>query len=293
MSEFDITTAFVNQYTANVQLLSQQKGSVLRSCVREESQKGKNGFYDQIGATAAQKRNERHGDTPLISTPHMRRRVSLVNYDWADLIDNEDKVKMLIDPTSAYSLNAAYAMGRAIDDEIINGFTATAYTGEEGSTPVEFPTSQQIDLSGPITLDALLAAKEKLDAAEIGPEIQRYFVCSSNVLMSLLKITEITSSDYNTVKALVTGEIDTYLGFKFLHSERLPLNRTTTGGGLGDRSCFAYAQDGVLLAVGQNPIGRITERGDKNYATQVFYSDAVGATRMEEKKVVEVIAQEG
>ena len=61
---FEITTAFVQQYRANIQLLSQQKGSRLRSAVREESQVGKNGFYDQIGATTARKRTERHGDTP-------------------------------------------------------------------------------------------------------------------------------------------------------------------------------------------------------------------------------------
>jgi len=92
----EITTAFVKQYSANVALLSQQKGSRFRSAVREESQRGEHGFYDQIGSTTARKRTERHGDTPLISTPHSRRRVSLVDYDWADLIDDMDKVKMLM-----------------------------------------------------------------------------------------------------------------------------------------------------------------------------------------------------
>jgi hypothetical protein len=290
---FEITTAFVQQYRANIQLLSQQKGSRLRSAVREESQVGKNGFYDQIGATTARKRTERHGDTPLISTPHSRRRVTLVDYDWADLIDDLDKVRMLNDPQSAYALNAAYAMGRAIDDEIIAAFTATAYVGEEGSTAVSFPASQQIDISGTLTVAHLLQAKEMLDAAEVDPDIPRFFLCSANVLSDLLAITQITSSDYNTVKALVKGEIDTYLGFKFLRSERLPLNRTTSGSGDGDRSCFAWAQDGMLLAVGQNPTGKIDTRPDKNYATQVYYSQAIGATRMEEKKVVEVICQEG
>jgi hypothetical protein len=288
----EITTAFVKQYSGNVQLLSQQKGARFRSASREESQVGKQAFYDQIGATTARKRTERHGDTPLISTPHSRRRVALVDYDWADLIDDLDKVRMLIDPQSSYAQNAAFAMTRAMDDAIIEAFTSTAYTGEEGGTSTTFPSSQQIDISGTLTLAKLLEAKEMLDAAEVDESIPRYFTCSANVLTDLLDIEELTSADYVTVKALVQGQIDTFLGFKFIRSERLPLDRTTTGGGSGDRSCFAWAQDGVLLAVGQNPIGKIEQRADKNYSTQVYYSMAIGATRMEEAKVVEVICQE-
>lgn len=289
---FEITTAFVKQYSANVQLLSQQRGSRLRGAVRDESQTGEHGFYDQIGATTARKRTERHGDTPLISTPHSRRRVTLVDYDWADLIDDLDKVKMLIDPQSPYARNASFAMGRAMDDALIDAFTATAYTGVDGGTSTTFPSAQQIDISGTLTLAKLLEAKELLDAAEVDEGIPRFFMCSANVLTDLLDITELTSADYVTVKALVQGEIDTFLGFKFIRSERLPLDRGTTGGGSGDRSCFAWAQDGVLLAVGQNPIGKIDQRPDKNYSTQVYYSMAIGATRMEEVKVVEIIAQE-
>jgi len=115
-------------------------------------------------------------------------------------------------------------------------------------------------------------------------------MCSSNVLSDLLVIADVKSSDYNTVKALVKGEIDTFLGFKFIRSERLPLNRSSTGA--ADRSCFAWAQDGMLLAIGQNPTGRISERDDKNYSTQVFYSQSIGVTRMEEVKVVELLCQE-
>lgn len=289
---FEITTAFVKQYTANVQLLSQQKGSRLRGAVREEDQVGKDGYYDQIGATAARKRTERHGDTPLISTPHSRRRASLVDYDWADLVDDLDKVKILNDPTSTYAINAAFAMGRVKDDVIIEAAFATAYTGEEGATAIAFPASQQIDISGTLTLAKLTEAKEMLDAAEVDKSIPRFFLHSANVLTDLLNIEQLTSSDYAVVKALVQGEIDTFLGFKFISSERLPLDRTTAGGGSGDRSCIAWAQDGLLLAVGQNPIGKIGERADKNYSTQVYYSQAIGATRMEEKKVVEVICQE-
>ena len=136
-----ITTAFVQQYSNNVQMLSQQKGSLLRGSVDSESIVGKNAFFDQVGTATAVKRVSRHSDTPQIDTPHSRRRVSMVDYEYADLIDNQDKIRTLIDPTSSYALAAAYAIGRAMDDEIISAVSGTAFTGETGSVSTALPSS--------------------------------------------------------------------------------------------------------------------------------------------------------
>ncbi len=72
-----ITTAFVEQYKANVYHLTQQRGSKLRKAVRTETVVGKNAYFEQLGSTAAQVRTTRHSDTPRMDTPHSRRRVSL------------------------------------------------------------------------------------------------------------------------------------------------------------------------------------------------------------------------
>jgi hypothetical protein len=278
---FQITTAFVQQYRSNVDLLSQQKGSVLRPYVREEPVVGTNEYFDQIGSTTAVKRTSRHGDTPLVGTPHSRRRVSLVDYDWADLVDNLDKVKMLIDPTSPYALSAAYAFGRAMDDEIIAAFVGTAYTGVDGSTTVTFPSGNKITEGGTgvLTVAKLLSAKLILDKADVDPSLARYFAISANGVSDLLNTTEVKSSDYNTVKALAQGQIDSFLGFKFVMSNRLP-----KAGNI--RTMCAWADGGVLLGVGTESQARITERADKNYATQVYNAMSIGATRMEETKCV-------
>ena len=82
-----ITTAFVQQYSANVQMLSQQMGSLLRDKVRVESVVGKNAFLDQVGSVTAVEKTSRHSDTPQIDTPHARRRLSMSDYEFADLID--------------------------------------------------------------------------------------------------------------------------------------------------------------------------------------------------------------
>ena len=282
MSSF-ITTAFVQQYSNNVQMLSQQKGSLLRGAVDVETVVGKNAFFDQVGVATAQKRLTRHADTPQIDTPHARRRVSLVDYEYADLIDNQDKVRTLIDPTSSYAMAAAYALGRAMDDEIIAAISGTAYTGETGSTATALPSGQKITEAGSdgLTIAKLRSTKEILDSGNVDPSIPRYIVVGPKQISDLLGTTQVTSSDFNTVKALANGEINTFLGFNFIVSNRL----SKTG---SKRLNLAFAMDGVKLAIGQDIMTRIDERSDKGYATQVYVCQSIGATRMEESKIVTI-----
>ena len=281
-----ITTAFSQQFSANVQLLSQQTGSILRGGVEEESVTGEKAFFDQVGAAAAVKRTSRHGDTPMVETPHSRRMVTMDAYEWADLIDDADKVRMLIDPTSTYARAAAAAMGRAMDDAIIEAATGTSKTGKSGGTSTTLPSGQQIASgSADLTLAKLIQAKKILDSNSVDPSIPRHIAVSPDQIEALLNTTTVTSSDFNTVKALVQGEINTFLGFQFHVSNRLAKSGN-------DRTCFAWAQDGIKLAVGKDVTSRIDERADKSYSTQVYYCASFGATRMEEEKVVQIICDE-
>lgn len=276
-----VTTAFSQQFSSNVYLLSQQKGSKLRGAVREESVTGEKAFFDQIGKTAAIAKTTRHGDTPLVETPHSRRMVTMTTYEWADLVDDSDKVKMLIDPTSSYAQAAAYAMGRAIDDEIITAATGTAKTGKAGSTSTSMLAANQIANGGTnMTIAKLLDAKKIMDEADVDPD-NRHVVVSPAAIESLLNTTEVKSSDFNTVKALAQGSLDSYLGYRFHTSTRLALSGNI-------RTCFAFQGDALMLAVGKDVTARIDERSDKSYSTQVYYCMSVGSTRMEEEKVVQI-----
>lgn len=205
-----ITTAMVEQYAANVSHLAQQKGSRLRGAVRVETVVGKNAFFEQLGSVAARKRTSRHSDTPQMDTPHARRRVSLVDYDYADLIDNEDRVRTLVDPTGPYAQAAAFSLGRAMDDEIITAADGAANTGVDGSTSTAYDSSMTVDVQVGISPAAdtglnvgkLRAAKENLDAGDVDPEMPRFCIINAKQLSNLLAETEVTSSDFNTVKAL-------------------------------------------------------------------------------------------
>lgn len=287
-----ISTAFVQQYSTNVGLLLQQRGSKLRDCVSVGSYTGKAAkAVEQIGSVTAQARTSRHSDTPLISTPHDARWVFPTDYEWADLIDDQDKLRMLIDPTSPYAINGAYALGRAMDQLIISAALGTAKTGENGTTSTTFPTAtQQITVGGTptgLTVAKLRSAKKILLANEVDVEMDPlYIAVTAKQLDDLLGTTEVTSSDYNTVKALVQGQVDTFMGFKFIHTELLGVD------GSDDRRVIAWAKSGIHLGMWNDINSKIDQRADKSYATQVYVKGTFGATRTEEKKVVEILCSE-
>lgn len=289
-----ITTAFVEQYSANVQALVQQKGSKLRGLVSSETIRGKNAFFEQIGSVAAIKKMSRHSDTPQMDTPHKRRRLTTDTFHWADLIDNDDKVKLLIDPTSEYANAAAWAMGRAIDEVIVDAAFGTAYAGETGTEAVSFDSNMIVDSSGTngFTFDKLREVKRLFDAKDV-PTEGRIIVLTAYQLDDLLSETKVTSSDYASAKALVQGELDTFMGFKFvqLNGKRgdgsLIIPKTSTS-----RHCLAFQTDGIKLGIGEDVVGKISERDDKNYATQVYYEMAIGAVRMQEEMVVKINCKE-
>jgi len=277
-----ITTAFVEQYKSNVFHLAQQKGSRLRGAVKSETVTGTSHYFERIGATAAQVRTTRHSNTPQIDTPHSRRKVTLADYDWADLIDQEDKVRMLISPQSEYAKAGAYAMGRAMDDAIIAAASGNAFGGVAGATSIALPAGQKIAVgTTSLTVAKLIAAKEILDASDVDPDETKYLVCSAKEITSLLGDDKVTSADYNSVKALVAGQIDSFMGFNFIRTERIAASG-------GDNLALAFTQSAIGLALGKDIATRISERDDKNYATQVFLSMTIGATRVEDEKVVEI-----
>lgn len=279
---------YVNQFRSNLELGLQQKGSKLEQTVRVETQKAEFDYYDSIGATKARRVTERHGDTPLISTPHDRRRVGLVDYDWADLIDKKDKIRLLADPTSSYQVNARYAMGRARDEEIINAFYGKAYTGKDGATEVSFKSGNIISASQTetgLTIAKLIDARTIALEKQNDPDEEWFVGITAKQLNNLLNEDKIQSQDYNNIKALVEGKVDTFMGFKFIVSELFQKVE-------GNRLCPVWCKSGMLLAVGEDITVDVSVRNDKRNATQIYVAQSIGATRMHEDKVFQIKCKE-
>lgn len=289
----EIDVAFVDQFTSNVIHLAQQKGSRLRDTVRHEDISGKRKAFERIGHTAARKRTSRHSDTPRMEVPHSRRWLGLADYDWADLVDKEDEIRLLISPTSHYAKEASYAMGRAMDDVIIEAYDAPVFTGENGDVVSTFDANQEVgeDVGGTDTnlnVEKLIETKSLFGVNDVDEDLPLILVVTQYQLDALLRQTEVTNSDYNTVKALAAGKVDSFMGFNFKRTQRLPKTGAV-------RSCYAYVsgeQSPIILGVGKDINSRMSERADKNYALQVFFSMSIGATRVTDQEIVRVLCTE-
>ena len=246
-----------------------------------------------MGKAEAYQITSRHADTKFVEVPHSRRWVDLGDWGWAELIDKLDKIRLLADPSAGYAAMAMAALNRRTDLEIIAAARGNARTN---STLVALPGTQKIAVGGgPMTLVKLLTTKEILDTNEVDEDYldedgqtangqaYRVMVVTTKMLSDLYGTTEIKSIDYNSVKALADGKIDTFLGFKFVRSELLPKDGVATKG-----YALAWSRGCVTLGIGQEQSTAVDRRPDKNNAWQVFADMSLGAVRVEDEGVVEI-----
>lgn len=312
---FEITTAMVDMFSSNVMHLSQQKVSRLMAHCRIESQSAETEFYDRIGQREMKKKQGRHSEVKYTDTPHSRRAVTMEDWYDSDLIDKEDKLRVIMNPDSEYAQAFGFALARRYERTIIDSVLGTAYTGKKGTVGVDIPNSQKIaavdgtNAFAGLNVATLRKVRKKLKQAEaIAAGEKAVFAMSAQQSDDLLGNTEITSSDFNTVKALVQGEVNTFLGLEFVETELLPFNedafRHEADGSIVDaggtqiaagaaRRCFAMtANRAVILSRGMEVTSRITEESKFHFAHQVYSCLTVGGVRMEEEQVVEVLCKE-
>lgn len=303
---------FVDQFSANIMMLAQQRGSRLRSSVRNEMINAESAFFDRIGPVEPVVKAGRHSNTPQLDTPHSRRMLTLTDYEWADLIDDQDKIRMLNDPSSEYVMAAMWSLGRAMDDEIIEAAGGVAKAGQKGNTDVSFPLAQYYAANdgtnaANMTVSTLRSINRKFQDADIPDDQEKYLAVTSSQVESLLGDEKLTSSDYATVKALVDGKIDSFMGFTFIRTQRLKtvlaseqldadFSNGSVASGTSDttdfRKCIAYTKPSLILGVGKDITARISERDDKSYSTQAYACMSSGAVRMEEEQVVIALCDE-
>lgn len=290
-----ITNAFIYQFNRNVYLLNQQMGSKIKGKVRVETVHAKKGFIDRLAPTSVQRKISRHQDTPLTEQIHSRRAVEIEDYVVADLVDREDQIRMLIDPSSLYAQNFAMGMGREMDAVFIRQLIADSDNGQFGGTAAVFPTGNTLASGGlGLTINRVREVKRTLDQKSVNSD-GRIWVVSAQAMEDLLENTEVSSSDYNTVKALVQGSIEgnKWMGFEWVQidgeasgSSILPIDSSL------DRSTFAFQRDGVAFAMGQDQRTEMDRRPDKMNSLQVMVTASFGAVRVDDDAVLRVLVRE-
>jgi hypothetical protein len=285
---FEIETAMVDEFTATTYELAQQKTSRLRRAVDTDDVNSEQKSYDFIGVTAMNRRTGRHADTEYNDTPHSRRWLYSEPYDVADLVDKADKVRVLSDPTSRYAMSFQKAAGRQIDDIIIAAFFASVNTGRNGGTPVAFPTATHhiLERSTNFELAKVVEATRILNESEEDEEEERFIAPSAaNLEFFLVNVTQVQSIDTNTVRALVQGEINTFVGLEWIRSER-----TSKVGDI--RSIPVWQKTAMMLGMAEEAEGSIDRLPQKRNSIQVMIQMDAGSIRMRDTGVVELQADE-
>lgn len=273
---------YAQAYGQNIMQLAQQKYSKLINTVYlKPNVRGKTYFQDQIGSWSMETKGGRNVATPN-NDPNLSRRMgTMLDYHDNRMLDRGDELKSISDPRSAYTIAAARSLGRQIDDVILSAAVSTTQkSGETGSTTAPTTTTILASASN-ITLTNILAWKKALDDNDVEEE-DRYCVIDTESLSSLLDVTEIGSADYNSVKALVKGDISTFLGFNWITSTRLS---TALSGMIG----LVYQKYALCLAMAAQPMVRTDERSDLSYSWQIYYELNCGAARLEENRIRKII----
>lgn len=277
-------------YSSVILPLARQQRSMLYDRVFVKTDiTGKTFYQDQIGTWEMSAKTAANASTPQNDPNLSRTRIDIATYNDARVLDRSLQLQTLADPASMASISIQSAVGIQIDKVIYAALGGVAYRGETGSTAVSFPAGQVVakdmEAAGTntgLTVPKIRRAAKLLDAKGV-PAGDRTFVASATEKEQLLGKTEATSADYNNVRALVSGDIDTFMGFKFVW---LPDGIVKVASNIAD--CFAFHKTGVCFGMLEDLFLRITERDDLSFSKQVYYEMSCGAGRLEEAKVVKV-----
>jgi hypothetical protein len=292
----NIPTHFVQQFADTLALLAQQEKSKLETTVDSGMHIGEQASpVDQWGKIAVSENNERFTEMPRVDAPLDRRWVIPTDFDLPQLVQNKDLIRMLTDPRSIMARDAIAAFNRQKDTTILQGLLLGNQTGKTGTTVTQIANSVSVNTGGAaskLNVSKVREAKRILMANDVdvqGEEL--YFVVNAAAHDALLNEIQVVSKDYNVARdgmpVMKEGLIDRFLGFNFIHCERV---FTGTDDAAGTSSaCVAYAKSGAYLGKWQDITTDVRERPDlRDIPTQIYVKATFGATRLDEAKVVRV-----
>lgn len=281
-----IANVYVQTFADNVRFLAQQGDARLLSWCQTENRDAVSHNFERLGAMAMGAKADRgtagrNADSPINDAPWSRRQTICATYDGGDLVEPEDIVQMLVEPTSKITRALGMAAKRQIDDVIIAKATASSRTGAGGA--VAFGAGQIIgDYSAEISFDFVTQVFELFVTNNIDPEEPKCMVIGPKQLRKLQQMVEYTSSDYASVKALADkGYVANWLGFSWIIS-----NRLLAGGGAGTKDCFAMTRAAMGFHWQKQIWAQVAQNPQKSFAWQIYTAMSCGAIRVEDEQLI-------
>lgn len=273
-----ISNAFVQMFDAEVKQ-AYAGARALAGLTRERTNvEGSQVKFPKIGKGTATVRVPQTDVTPL-NVSYSQVTATMSDYIAAEYSDIFNQQKVNFDERRELVQVVGTSIGRRLDQLVLDALNASATTLTVATTVGGAGTN--------LNIEKLIEAKKLMDANNV-PSEGRTMVIHANSLAGLLGETEIQSVDFNTVKALVSGEVDTFMGFKFVtlgdrDEGGLPIPST--------RTCFAFHRDAIGMGIGMN------QRSEINYVPEktsflVSSMFSAGAVAIDDEGIVKISCTE-
>lgn len=261
--------SFIAQFGAEVKLAYQAESKLYNVVRKRTNVVGSTSRFQKIGAVSAYTKS-RNADMTALEPLHSYVDVTITDAYASILIDDLDLIKTNADLKKEYVTIVGRAIAKELDARIITALTAGTATTTTNA--------------GAFSLARALEIKKYFDASQV-PDSDRFVIVGSKTMADMLAITAFTSADFNTVRALVQGDIDTYLGLKFITvpDAMLSLNAGPTP---DTRVNLAFHKDALGVAINAEPKPFMDWSADK-HAWWVGCTAAMGAAIVDTTGVCE------
>ena len=275
-----ISNAFVTLFDSEVKQAYQGQ-RLLAGVTRERvGVEGSTVKFPKIGKGSATVRVPQTDVTPL-NVSYSQVTATMEDYIAAEYSDIFNQQKVNFNERQELVQVVSGAIARRMDQVVLDALDASCTTATVDN-----------DIGGSdsnLNIEKLREAKNLLDTNNV-PMEGRTLLLHANSLQALLGETEVTSADFNTVRALVTGELNTFMGFRFItFGDRdeggLPVD------GSSDRTLYAFHRDAVGLGIGMNQTSRVDYIPEKtSFLVASMFS--AGSVAIDDEGIVKITCRE-
>jgi len=276
-----IDNAFVEQFQNNTIFLAQQADAKTRPYIKEKPLVGDVLNFDRLGATEANTKTgpRQTTDTIFKDSPWTRRSIIPETKEWADTVEHDDEVKMLINAGNAYNMAGSMAMKRAYDDAVIAAARADII---QDGVATALPADNDIfSGAGAMSYSNILEVNTFFHENDVDPDDRRCWMLSPAQVQSLMDDDKIINSDYDKLHMLQSkGVVSGIFGGDAIMSTRLEDSGTAQ-----QKWGFCFTHGALCGGVNRAHMARIGERADLKYLTQVYMAWTQAFGRIEDEKI--------
>lgn len=279
----DFYNHYTTEFNQNWLLRIQQQPSKLAKFISTIDFDGEKKRFDRLGSTSAQERTMRNGPTPTANVGTDSRWAKMKSFDIpAKLIDRDEEKNLgaLTLPNSELVQSHMFTYNREFDKFVLRTAVGSVWTGTDGDTSTAFSATYEVTAGSGLTTAKILEAREIMNSADVPDDEAAIWVCHPKDLTDLLTDTNVKSADFNTVKALVSGQVDTWCGFRFVTSTQV-----YASGGTYQNVCFHPSALRILRGGLETTIDR---RSDLSNALQIYSYFRLAGTRIHDEAVIKI-----